>query len=77
MQVQGILPLLSVGYMKANINKFEPRSVKWIEKGDGFSFVRKGNEGDGKREFTEEDMKVFEEGFRRFPPPEGCKGLCA
>ena len=35
-EVAGILPKLSVGYMKANIDKFEPKSVKWVDKGDGF-----------------------------------------
>ena len=39
------------------------------------SFVRKGNEGDGKKEFSEDDLKVFEEGFCKFPPPDGCKNL--
>lgn len=74
-ELDEIVPRLSVKYMKDNIEKFEPRSVKWVDKGDGFSFVRKGNEGDGKKEFEEEDEKVFLEGFETFPPPEGCVDL--
>ncbi|GMH84555.1 hypothetical protein TrST_g1323 [Triparma strigata] len=70
-----IIPRLSVTYMKANIDKFEPRSVKWVDKGDGFSFVRKGNEGDGKKEFSEEDETVLKEGLEKFPPPRGCEDL--
>ena len=55
--------------------QFEPKSVKWVDKGDGFSFVRKGEVGDGKKEFAEEDQKVFVQGFKKFPPPQGCAGM--
>jgi hypothetical protein len=64
-----LLPRLSVEYMKANVHLFEPKSVAWVDKGDGFSFVRKGAVGDGRREFGEDDERVFKEGFERFPPP--------
>ena len=46
-----------------------------MDKGDGFSFVRKGEVGGGKKEFGEEDEVVFKEGFEKFPPPPGCVGL--
>ncbi|GMH74595.1 hypothetical protein TrRE_jg6679 [Triparma retinervis] len=74
-EMEDILPRLGIEYMKANIDKFEPKSVKWVNKGDGFSFVRKGAIGDGKKEFGDGDEKVFLEGFVKFPPPGGCSGL--
>ena len=46
-----ILPRLDVGYMKTHIARFEPKSVAWVEKGDGFQFVRKGEVGGGKALF--------------------------
>jgi hypothetical protein len=48
-----ILPRLDVGYMRKNIGAFEPKSCNWVEKGDGFQFVRKGEVGGGKALFTD------------------------
>eukprot|EP00967_Tisochrysis_lutea_P131079 scaffold227466_cov32-Tisochrysis_lutea.AAC.1 len=33
--------------MKANVGQFAPKSVAWVDKGDGFQFVRRGRVGDG------------------------------
>ena len=74
-ELADVLPRLSVDYMKANIDKFQPKSVEWINKGDGFSFVRKGNVGDGKKEFSEADEALFVAGFDEHPPPAGCRHL--
>jgi len=38
--------------MKANVAKFEPKSVSWVDKGDGFQFVRKGQVGASRELFT-------------------------
>ncbi len=40
-QLQEILPRLSADYMRANLKVFAPKSVRWVERGDGFTFVRK------------------------------------
>ena len=40
-QLQEILPRLSADYMRANLQVFAPKSVRWVERGDGFTFVRK------------------------------------
>lgn len=41
--------------MKANLPKFAPTSVSWIDKGDGFEFVRNGRVGDGNAAFSGDD----------------------
>ena len=47
-QVEALLPLFTFENMKANLSKFDPTSVKWRNKGDGFQFIRKGTVGDYK-----------------------------
>jgi len=74
-ELEDLLPRLSLEHMKKAIDKFEPRSVAWINKGDGFSFVRSGNVGDGEKEFGESDEVLFKAGFEKFPPPTGCAHL--
>ena len=44
-QVTELLPLFSFENMKANLSKFDPTSVRWRNKGDGFQFIRKGTVG--------------------------------
>lgn len=56
-EVERILPKLSVDWMKTNIDKFNPRSVRWLDKGDGFSFVRKGAIGDAENYLTAEQVE--------------------
>jgi hypothetical protein len=76
-EVADMLPRLSVDYMKQNIDKYEPKSVKWVDKKDGFQFIRAGNVGEGRKSFSEEDESVFVQGFEDFPPPTGCAHLLA
>lgn len=71
-QLRKILPKLSFDYMKSNIKKFEPRSVKWIKKNDGFSFVRKGEVGDAKNLFSQKHETQFLEYFRNSQIPKSC-----
>jgi hypothetical protein len=60
--------------MKTNLHKFNPVSVKWVDKGDSFQFIRKGSVGDNKNFFTPQHHAKFDEMLRRdFPkgiPPE-------
>lgn len=39
-EIEGLLPRFSFDCMKSNLHKFSPRSVKMIDKGDGFAFIR-------------------------------------
>jgi len=42
-----VMPRLTLEYMKSNVDKYEPKSVSWVEKGDGFQFVRTGGGAKG------------------------------
>jgi len=48
-EIANLLPKLSLQYMKANCSKYEPKSVEWIEKGDGFQFIRNGEGAKAKK----------------------------
>lgn len=56
-----LIPRFSFKYMKENVHKFNPIFFKWVDKGDGFEFVRKGVVGDHRTIFTEEHSKLFDE----------------
>ena len=71
-QISFILPRLSFEHMKANINKYQPRSVQWLEKNDSFAFVRKGEIGDSRRLFTDEHEELFREYLRDKRIPKAC-----
>jgi len=53
-----IIPYMTFSYMKQEEKKFAPVSVPWRE---GFHFIRKGQAGDHKITFTEEQLKLFTE----------------
>ena len=54
--------------MKANKEKFEPRSTRWKESRDGFEFIRKGAVGDHASLFTPALQAEFDDALRRrFP----------
>lgn len=40
-EIEMLLPHFTIDSMKANLSKFNPTSVRWIDKGDGFTFIRK------------------------------------
>jgi len=58
--VDDILPSFSFNGMKANIDRFQPKSVTW--KND-FKFLRKGVVGDSKKVLSEEQVSKFYEGL--------------
>ena len=69
-ELAAILPRLDIKYMRENIDKFQPKSVEWLDKKDGFSFVRKGEVGDSKRLFDEgKHGPVFQALLERSPVP--------
>jgi len=41
-----VLPRVSFAWMKEHESMFVPRSVRWVDKGDGFTFIRRGKSGD-------------------------------
>lgn len=59
-QLKACLPRFDFSYMKQHNTKFEPKSVRWVDKGDGFQFVRKGSSGDGQKELTAKQRKTFD-----------------
>jgi len=78
-ELEAILPRLGFDYMKEHVAKFEPKSVAWLDKGDGFQFVRSGRVGDGAAVFGGDDHA--ERHFRLLLGPNGervpacCRGL--
>ena len=60
-EVEALLPRLDVAYMKQHIAKFEPKSVAWVNKGDGFQFVRSGQVGESRSLFTAAHQELFDE----------------
>jgi hypothetical protein len=48
--------------MKTNIDKYQPKSVRWID--DSFSFVRRGVSGSYEKVFSENQKRRFEEKAR-------------
>lgn len=58
------IPCFDISYMKQNNALFEPKSVKWVDKGDGFQFVRKGATGDHQTHFSEGQSEMFDEMVR-------------
>ena len=45
-QLAAIVERTSFASMKANAARYHPTSVEWLDKGDGFAFIRKGTVGD-------------------------------
>ena len=45
-QLAAVVERTSFASMKANAARYHPTSVEWLDKGDGFSFIRKGTVGD-------------------------------
>lgn len=62
-EVTKLLPGFSFESMKANLDKFSPRSIKLIDRGDDFAFIRKGTVGDHKSLFLEKHHKMFDSTF--------------
>jgi hypothetical protein len=61
-----LLPTFSFAHMKANIDRFQPKSVSWKNQ---FSFLRHGRPGDGHSNVTEEQRLVFSRRVKeRFEP---------
>ena len=54
------LSRMDFAWMKANEERFAPRSVAWLDKGDGFSFVRQGKVGGGKLDLSAEQREAIE-----------------
>jgi hypothetical protein len=66
--VAALLPRFTFDSMKANVHKFSPQSVKMLEKGDGFEFIRKGDVGDHKILFTDEHHQRYAKAMAKRPP---------
>ena len=47
-----LLPRMTFAWMKEHEAAFAPTSVAWVDKADGFSFVRRGKVGGGKEDLT-------------------------
>ena len=45
-QLAAVVERTSFASMKTNAARYHPTSVEWLDKGDGFSFIRKGTVGD-------------------------------
>lgn len=56
-QQRFLLPTFSFAHMKANMNCFQPKSVQWK---NNFSFLRKGQAGDGNSIVTNEQRGDFD-----------------
>ena len=54
-------PLFLPCVLQADLHKFSPRSVKMVDKGDGFAFIRKGEVGDHKALFTSDQSRRYNE----------------
>ena len=69
-QVDAIVPKLAFEHMKANNERFAPRSVRWRDRGDGFQFVREGRVGGSKALFNAEQMATLDRMLARarLPP---------
>lgn len=52
-----ILPHISIDYMRAHREQYDPVSVSWK---DGFQFIRKGVAGDHKNSFTSEHDRRYD-----------------
>ena len=72
-QVGAILPRLSFEYMKTHLDKFQPKSVQWLDKGDSFAFVRKGAIGDSKNLFNSEHEQLFKALLSNPCIPKSCR----
>ena len=54
------LSRVDFAWMKAHEERFAPRSVAWLDKGDGFSFVRRGEVGGAKLDLSAEQREAIE-----------------
>lgn len=55
-----VLPRVSFEYMKAHASAFTPVSVRWLDKGTGFEFIRKGRVGDSAELLSDEHRDAVE-----------------
>jgi len=55
-----LLPRMTFAWMKAHEAAFAPTSVALVDKGDGFSFVRRGKVGGGKEDLTAAQREAIE-----------------
>jgi len=55
--VNDVMPHLTLQHMKSNVDRYEPKSVSWVGKGDGFQFIRNGT--GAKNLFEESHEEVF------------------
>ena len=54
------LSRMDFAWMKAHEERFSPRSVAWLDKGDGFSFVRQGKVGGGALDLSTQQREAIE-----------------
>ena len=66
-QVASFLPRLKLESMKKNIHLYTPKSVKWLETGDGFQFIRNGKVGDSENLFNDSHQQDFLNYFTDLP----------
>mmetsp|Transcript_16251 Transcript_16251/g.46814 ORF Transcript_16251/g.46814 Transcript_16251/m.46814 type:complete len:108 (+) Transcript_16251:2309-2632(+) len=55
-----LLPRMTFAWMKEHEAAFAPTSVAWVDKADGFSFVRRGKVGGGKEDLTAAQREAIE-----------------
>ena len=60
-QLTALLPRMTFEWMKTNERAFAPTSVAWVDKGDGFSFVRQGKVGGAKDDLTPAHCDAIEQ----------------
>lgn len=71
-----VLPRLSFAWMKQHEEQFEPRSVRWVERGSGaFRFLRNGQVGDARNLLTPRMLALID--AATVPTIEQIEQLCA
>jgi len=70
-EIEECLPLFDVTYMKENNEKFAPRSVEWVDRSDGFTFIRKGRSGDSRSAFRTDGCEALMTAMLENSFPEG------
>lgn len=66
-ELQQVVKNTSFEVMKANLEKFQPRSVRWIREAEGkeqFTFIRKGKIGDAKKVLSAKQAELIDEMMR-------------
>ena len=70
-----MLPTFKFAAMKADLDRFQPKSVQWMNR--EFSFLRKGVPGDAQNHVTKEQRHEFAKRLREHDPlTKALDGIC-